>query len=1359
MADTFDAKAVISAQIEGIKAVMDDLAMLEHGIGSITDVSNKLKDVNTKLGGLKDVGKSAKDASTGVDSAAKSVAGLAGQAKEAETSLPRLRYALYDVATTATATSLAITAAGTGVAVLAAQYESAFTNVERTLDNVGSAGVAQLREDLVGLTQEIPKTFSDVAQIATLGNQLGIASGDVAAFTETVSKFSAVTGLTAEASAQAFGGLGELLNVSATEYENLGSSIALVGRRSVATEQEIVAMTTRLAASATTAGFSAQQVVALSGAFASLRIAPERAQGVMEVYFKQLNTAISEGGDRLDAFARVAGITSGEVEGLVRTNPVEFFQKLAVGLGEMDNIAQTGALAELGLQGIRAGEVFGRVSANVGVFNQALSDSGQGWTEGTELADQYAKVLDDLASKWQIFLNAASQAGAAVGGVLAPALKVALDALSFLLQGFSALVSTPVGAFFAGVALIIAGIVAALTGFVGVSALTLASMAAMKTAIAELGITSGASAIGLRGLGAAASQVGVAMGFGAGAIRTFKIALASTGIGLIVVALGSLAAGLYDVATASGATSEEVQGLSDSLSQAISADTQASLAGTGAAVAELSAGFTSSISVTDRAAAISRDYAGVQQDTAGSVDAATQKIQDQTRILGENAEAFFRNQLAQDADFKELANDAELRTAAENAGFTVGELITQGMKSQGGFTAYVDGLRAEAARIRDEVNASGATYEDPLTQKAMNQSTALLQAAEALGPYVSKMDETRAASEAAATAAEYAGSSAEGAAAGYGTMGDAAATAAEGMWATEQAAMGVESKIYALGAAVGENSGMWDSYSDAGRKNLGALYEVLDAIAAETPGNTGAIAANFQALYNQLISGGYASAEQLSFLQQKVVDLANTGVAAFSSLRAQGASIGGAVGNIMQVAGRLGESAAKNVKPAQRNFTSLFNGIQSGADKAAKAVGGGGGGGNGGLTREVRTLVDYAGDLSSVMKRAFEIRFGGQQGMDAITSGWQKITEAADKAREAAEEHARTLAGMGADRSIKQYWLSVAENYGDELRAAKLRAELAELDADMAKEKKDLTAAQDAASMSLVGNSAAAIQNRANLLGLVGNYQDYLKALAASGASQATLEAESQRLRGEFVRQATQMGFNRSEVDLYSVAFDDMTTIINNVPRNITVTANVNPALQALAELEAKARSASNAVNSIGSGGGGAANVLAYKTQYLLASANAAIAVAQAVAASLSGNIFAALGYRGSAIGWQIAANAYRNAGGFKSGGYTGDGGTSQVAGVVHGKEFVMSAPAVKNAGGPNAMAYMHNMLKAGKGFGPVGIGASGGGASGPVDLSANSLRQLSGMLAANLQLVLPGAQLAGSVGANNIVSNRMGRA
>lgn len=1206
---------------------------------------------------------------SGLKAADTSWAQQAKSIADASANLPRLRYALYDVATSAGVTAAAVTALGVASVAAFASMESSFTNVERTLDGVGTAGVERLRSELVGLTREIPLTFANVSEIATLGNQLGIASGDIAQFTETTAKFSAVTGLTAEASAQAFGSLGELLNVQARDYEALGSSIALVGRKSVATEAEIVTMTQRLAASATNAGFTAQQVIALSGAFASLRIAPERAQGVMETYFNRLNTAISEGGPRLEAFAKVAGVTTSEVENLVRTDPTGFFERLATGLGRMDQIAQTGALDQLGLSGIRAGEVFGRVSANVEVFNQALTDANQGWSEGTELGDQYAKVVNDLASRWQIFLNAVTEAGAAVGRILGPALGVALDLLTKMAQGFAAITNNPVGQWFVGAAVLVGVLVAAIAGLIAATTLGVASLAAMKGAITEMGISSTAGAFGLRTLGAATTQVGVAMGFSAGAIRTFKVALASTGIGLIVVALGTLAAGLWEAATASHGLSAELQPVADSLARAIELDTK-TFGDTGQAIATVTRELDSSAPAADKASQAIADYVGIQDQTAASVDGATKSIKDQTIALGENADAVLRKHLAEDQGIKDIANDPALREAAAAAGFTIDQLITEALRTSGGATAYVDQIRQQAAAAHAAADQAigDKGLDDPETQKLVEYSFALQQVAEKLAPVTSELDAMRSSAISAGNANEYVGISSEGAADGLDGVSGAAAEASENLWATQQAALGVESKMFSLGSAVGENAGMWDIFSEGGRANLGALYGTLDAIEAETRnlgGNNAAVASQFQSLYNALIAGGAATADQLAFLKTKITELAGT----------------------------------TSVAPAMRNFSSLFSGISSGAQKAAKSVGGG----SGGLRKEIKTLVDYANDLQGVFKRAFDIRFGNQQALDSISSGWMKIADAANAAREAVEEHQRKLADLAADKSIKEYWLTVAENYGDELRAAKLRSELADISADMADEQKGLAKEQGKANKSLEGNSEAAIENRSEILGLVGDYQSYLQSLAASGMSQAQLQQKSAQLRAEFVNQAVSMGYNRTQVELYAKAFDDMGAIIAKVPRNITVSFTGDPALQAINEFAAKAKAALAGVSgAIGS---------SFDDSGLKKAARGYTLQAQIVALQAQASLYAGLGLIPTAVALQvqIAQISQRlNSGNYWTGGYVGDGGKYDPKGVVHGGEFVFSKAATRTIG-VNNLAYMHDMAKSGKAVGPVGLGATGG--------------------------------------------------
>lgn len=1379
MTDTFDAVAELRVRLEGLKGAISELS---HVISTGGDADKVLKDIQTKnfkrveksvdglatsLGKTASAGKNAaqhlqveqralqswdalegkiKDAQeeysrlskiaavngtaapdprsvlsrNGVDPSrvgsirnAQSASVLAdADPSKALASLPRLRYALYDVATTAGLTATAITGIGVAAVTAFGSMESSFTNVERTLDNVSSSGVRELRDELVGLTRQIPLTFGNISEIATLGNQLGIDSSSIAKFTEVTAKFSAVTGLSAEASAQAFGSLGELLNVQSGQYEALGSSIALVGRRSVATEAEIVSMTTRLAASATNAGFTAQQVIALSGAFASLRIAPERAQGVMEIYFKRLNTAISEGGPRLEAFARVAGVTADQVENLVRTDPVQFFERLATGLGRMDQIAQTGALDELGLQGVRAGEVFGRVSANVDVFNKALQDANQGWADATELGDQYAKVVDDLASRWQIFLNAVTEAGAAVGQALAPALGVLLDVLTNTLQAFSAFASSPFGGFIMAAIGFLGAAIAAVAGLTAALALGVASTVAFKTALAELTASTGASILSLRTLSVAATQVGGAMGFSTRAIGIFKAALITTGIGAVVVLLGTLVAGMMNAANAAHGLSDELKPVADNLANAIDQDTADFFKGAIVPITTITTKVKTLKDATEEAGTAARDYAGVQGSTGAAIDGTTAKIENQTRALGANAEAVLRKHLADNEGFKTLALNPQLRKDAEKIGLDIDELVTNALRNAGGATEYLDSIRSKITAIREGLpeDQFDWTKSDESAAKYADRLDNILGL---LSPVSSELDGLRSAAVATGTANEYAGLKSETAKQQISDMGDAATTTADDMFTLEQAALALEGRIFALGSSLGENGKVWGLYSEAGRSNLIALYAVLDAIAKETPDNTKLIAQNFQALYETLIRGGFATAQQLQFIQDRINGLAGGPVTA-----------------------------------AQRDFSSLFEGVQRGAEKATKAVGGTRG--DSGLTKAVRTLVDYANDLSSTMKRAFDIRFGSQQGLDQIASGWNKIAdENADARQNIADyqsaiqdtadkvaELQQKLRQLGADRATKKYWLQIAELYGDQLRAAQLREEIAGIDTQQtginsqigdeqqkaAEATRNIALEQEKLNRSLSGNTTQAIANRAALLSLVGGYQEYLSSLAASGASQETLQRESARLRGEFIQQATSMGFSRGEVDKYAASFSDISTVIARVPRNITVGFNPNPALQALAELEAKARtSGANAGRNFASGFSSAPPLLVPPPRIVGAQTAGYIAGQAIRTGIIQGISYIKIGNKYLDSGQNSGSGVY----GFASGGYTGGTSSSSVQGLVHGKEFVFNADATRTLG-VNNLAFMHDMAKRGKAIAPAGMSGAGGFG----DLSAASIDRLARAIA-----------------------------
>lgn len=310
--------------------------------------------------------------------------------------------------------------------------------------------------------------------------------------------------------------------------------------------------------------------------------------------------------------------------------------------------------------------------------------------------------------------------------------------------------------------------------------------------------------------------------------------------------------------------------------------------------------------------------------------------------------------------------------------------------------------------------------------------------------------------------------------------------------------------------------------------------------------------------------------------------------------------IGGANKATKQVGG-LGKKVAEMQDPMAKYNEAMRNAQDSagGAGGAAEDLGnkaGGAGKQVEELAEKVRTLTDYASDLSGVFSRSFELRFGNQQSEDKIAKSWINIRESIADANLEIQKIRASMLQLQGVKGEQTFFLSVAEFYEDDIRAATLRGDLAETDAKLAEENKKLQEQQKKTNKTLDGGTETAIDNRTEILGLVGSYQDLIKQYASSGMSQDELRAKVRQLREQFIQQGTSMGYSRAELEGYAVAFDDFGTIVDNVPRDVTVAFNANPALQALAEFQAKldetkrdAESAAGGVNdALGGIGGGA---------------------------------------------------------------------------------------------------------------------------------------------------------------------------
>lgn len=1160
--------------------------------------------------------------------------------------LTNLRYTLYDVQRSFLVVGVGAAAFGGLIIKSAMDYETAMAQISRTSGIAGDA-LNDVRDQFTELARTVPTAFSNLAEIGTLGGQLNIPSERLAGFTETVAKFTATTNVAVEQSATAFGRLDALLPDVMGNYEALGSSILNVGINSVATETEIINTTNQIAAAGQQAGFTADQIIGLAASYASLGVAPEAARGTTIRFFSEINTAIAEGGEELETFAKLSGKTSSQFAQDWQANAGTAFLDLLDGMQAVQASGQNleTILRSMGITAVRDINALLKLSQNAEIVGESFGYAAQGFSDATQLGAAFEVQAATLASQLQMLMNALQGFFAELGESSVPILSDLVAGMTDFIGVLTELAKNPA----IQTAGVIAGVFTALvavTGLLGFAFTRLLSATiAVRTAFATMKYEALAASGGMSGLAAnARAATGALLGTSAAA-RVVKGALLSTGIGAAFLAVGfavETVVSALDRMKPAAEQAKDVYGDVSALTSALKEDTKA--AENGAKVYGTVAGqLTQTRTQTAGWADELKRASGSQADLGEASDVTTSKIKNQTLAIGDNSKAVLADMIAQNKAMQELfkltAKQGPQDPQFDNNAF-ISALVANDVEKA---RKIIDDFYLEI-EARDPIG-----FNTDWTEIANKSTEALNQVSGALELAATTTEITNAVYRELGVTSSDAAAQQNILAEESMNVADSMQVlrdAVDGAFASTNAISQMSQDFYNLAMGVYESGTAFDAFSQTGITNLGNFQSAIVTIiaAGETMG----------------LSAAQSVAVLFTQLQKMGIDTAN--------LLAQ-------VANIPGLGGGAVEKAMGNLTPQAQKLNDVLGKIGGNAKAAGRSLGGGGGGGGGGSTaggakkaaQEIRTLVDYARDLGSVFQRAFELRFSSQGAIDKITTAWNDIAKGTDEALQNIKEIQATMLSLSADKSINEYFLGVAEMYGDSLRAGAIRGELADIDAKLVASQKELAKEQNKTSKTLEGNSEAAIENRSTITSLVQSYQDLIESYASSGMDQATLAVKVAQLRQQFVAQATQLGYNTVEVEKYAASFDDMALAIGRVPRNITVAVNNQPALQALAEFEARAHQAGvNASNSIGSGGGRGYGVGAINfPDFFWAGDNAARRWKA--------------GWNTQTQSWQMrdqTTGAWVKTGVniYKTGGYTGDVSPGGIAGLVHGKEFVVNA-------------------------------------------------------------------------------------
>jgi TP901 family phage tail tape measure protein len=372
---------------------------------------------------------------------AQASAATKGMATDSMTSFQRVGARMQSVGGSMTKfVTLPLIGVGAGAVKAAMDWETAWAGVTKTVDGTAEQ-MSTLEQGLRDMAKELPATHGEIAAVAEAAGQLGVGVEDIEAFTRVMIDLGETTNLSADEAATALARFMNIMGTSQSEVSNLGSTIVDLGNNSATTESEIVNMSTRLAAAGRQAGLSETDVLAFSAALTSVGVNAEAGGTAFSKLFATINTAVIDGGEKLETFAQVAGVSAEGFRAAFEEDAAGAIAMFIEGIGEMAARGEstTGVLQALGLGNERTMRAVLSLGQAEGLLTDALDLSANAWEENTALSEEAEKRYATTAAQFEMVRNKVVDLGISLGQVLLPAVGSVVDAIGGLVEIFQGL--------------------------------------------------------------------------------------------------------------------------------------------------------------------------------------------------------------------------------------------------------------------------------------------------------------------------------------------------------------------------------------------------------------------------------------------------------------------------------------------------------------------------------------------------------------------------------------------------------------------------------------------------------------------------------------------------------------------------------------------------------------------------------------------------------------------------------------------------------------------------------------------------------------------------------------------------------
>ena len=373
---------------------------------------------------------------------------LETQLREAEAASKGMKAALTNdlkevgVAAVNAATEIGNMLKEVGGAIIDASTEvdSAYRDMRKTVD--ATEGQYEALYDAAMKYSQTHVTSADtMLEMEALAGQVGIAASELQNFAEVAANLDVATDIDAGTIALQ---MGQIVNVmsdlDADNVQGFADALVDLGNKMPAQESAIMQISQRLSSVGDVAGFSTPEILGWAAAIASTGQRSEAAATGISNTITSIQSAVSNGGDDLEAFASVVDMSADQFKKAWGEDASGVLRDFIGQLGDLgpEAIKQ---LEDLGIEGVRQTQTILGLSKTVENVDKALDISTGAWdryADGLplngigEAAEEASRKAEGFSGSMAKMQNSAQVLAASLGEYLAPYIDKAATLLQRL---------------------------------------------------------------------------------------------------------------------------------------------------------------------------------------------------------------------------------------------------------------------------------------------------------------------------------------------------------------------------------------------------------------------------------------------------------------------------------------------------------------------------------------------------------------------------------------------------------------------------------------------------------------------------------------------------------------------------------------------------------------------------------------------------------------------------------------------------------------------------------------------------------------------------------------------------------------